>query len=67
MEPAWIMALIAMVGGTLAALIKLISKNGCRLRCFFPNGNPCCDNDCDEGREIKNVTLNSEESCASNG
>ena len=45
---AWILAFIAMVGGVMAALFKLLSSNGCRIRCLYPNGNPCCDSDCDK-------------------
>jgi hypothetical protein len=40
-----------MVGTIVAGLWKLIEKNGCRIKCFHANGNPCCDTDCDEGRQ----------------
>jgi hypothetical protein len=50
-EGAWILAFIAMIGTVCAGLLKLIAKNGCRLRCNYPNGNTCCDTDCDEGRQ----------------
>ena len=47
----WIIAFITMIGGVFAGLFKLLNKNGCRVRCFHPNGTTCCDTDCDEGRE----------------
>jgi hypothetical protein len=49
-DGVWILAFITMAGGVMAGLFKLISKNGCRLKCSYPNGNICCDTDCDEGR-----------------
>ena len=51
-DGAWILAFIGMVGAVFAGLFKLISKNGCRVKCNWPNGNLCCDTDCDQGREI---------------
>ena len=51
-EGAWILAMIAMVGGVFAGMFKLISKNGCRVKCMHPNGRSCCDTDCDEGRAM---------------
>ena len=48
-EGGWILAFIAMVGAVLSLLIKMIAKNGCRLRCFHSSGQVCCDTDCDEG------------------
>ena len=50
-EGAWILAFIAMVGTVIAGMWKLIEKNGCRIKCWHANGNPCCDTDCDEGRQ----------------
>ena len=50
----WIIAFITMVGGVFAGLFKLITKNGCRVKCFHPSGAVCCDTDCDEGRELTN-------------
>ena len=48
-EGGWILAFIAMVGAVLSLLIKMIAKNGCRLRCYHSTGQVCCDTDCDEG------------------
>lgn len=54
-EGAWILALIAMIGAVCAGLFKLVSKNGCRIKCYHPNGTACMDLDCDEGREGESV------------
>jgi len=59
-EGAWILAFIAMVGAVWAGLFKLISKNGCRLKCQHCNGASCCDLDCEEGNtelEAKKMKL----------
>ena len=44
---AWIIALITMVGAIFGGLFKLISKNGCAIKCYHANGKPCCSTDCD--------------------
>ena len=51
-DGAWILAFIAMVGGVLMAIIKMMEKNGCRCRFMWPTGVACCDTDCDEGRQV---------------
>ena len=50
-DGAWTMGFIAMVGGSIAAIVKLIQSNGCRMTISHCNGNKCCDVDCDEGRQ----------------
>jgi hypothetical protein len=52
---AWILAFISCSGGVMAATVKLISKNGCRLKCHHHNGNLCCDTDCEQGRSPSQV------------
>jgi hypothetical protein len=60
---AWIVAIITMIGGVFAGLIKLISKNGCSVACHHANGNPCCSTDCEEGRApVRKSTYNKENS-----
>lgn len=51
-DGAWLLASIAMIGTIFAGLFKLVSKNGCRIKCMHPNGSMCCDTDCDEGRAM---------------
>jgi len=48
-EPAWILAMIVTIGGVIGALFKLIMNNGCRCRCFWPNGTHALDVDCEHG------------------
>ena len=47
-QGVWILSFIAMVGAIFAGLFKLISSNGCRIRCNYSNGKSCCDSDCDK-------------------
>lgn len=54
-EGVWILSFIAMIGGVFAGLFKLISNNGCRIRCNHANGNSCCDSDCDKEDAIPTV------------
>ena len=65
-EGMWILAFITMIGGVFAGLFKLVSKNGCRIRCMHPNGRTCCDTDCDEGRATAEPFSSKKQSSSSN-
>ena len=61
-EGVWVTAFIAMVGASVAAIVKLIQSNGCRMKCHHCNGQQCCDIDCDEGRQPITVSSKSSNS-----
>lgn len=45
-EATFALSMVAMVGAVLAALIKLVSDNGCVCACRYPNGVVACETNC---------------------